>query len=294
MPKNGPIKWHGGKSYQAEWIISNMPPRAKNPNAPAADDPGWLHYVEPFFGGGTVLLANNPEGISEVANDLNGDLIQFWQVLANDLYFEKFQRAMAAAPFGKPVYEQAVKSSETLATMVDTRIPGGLDRIGRAVRFFIRCRQSMAGRMKGFTPLTRQRTRSGMNAEVSAWLNAIEGLPDVHARLRRVVILNDDAVKVIKQQDGPRTLFYLDPPYLHETRETTGEYDCEMTDAEHAKLLNALSEVTGRFLLSGYPSKLYDQAEKDFGWRHVDLEIDNKSSSAKQKEKKIERLWMNY
>lgn len=64
--KSQPLKWHGGKSYQAKHIISHMPPRCKNPNAPAPGDAGWLHYVEPFFGGGAVLFAQDPEGISEV------------------------------------------------------------------------------------------------------------------------------------------------------------------------------------------------------------------------------------
>jgi len=59
-----------------------------------------------------------------------------------------------------------------------------------------------------------------MNEQASAWLRAVDGLPDVHQRLQRVVILNDDAVIVIRQQDGPHTLYYLDPPYLHETRAT--------------------------------------------------------------------------
>jgi DNA adenine methylase len=34
------------------------------------------------------------------------------------------------------------------------------------------------------------------------------------------VILNQPAIEVIRQQDGEATLFYLDPPYLHETRAT--------------------------------------------------------------------------
>ena len=48
--------------------------------------PSHLHYVEPFFGGGAVLLARDPEddglwlfphkGVSEVVNDINGKLDQ--------------------------------------------------------------------------------------------------------------------------------------------------------------------------------------------------------------------------
>ena len=77
-PLTPPLKWHGGKSYLAKKIIALMPPRCVNPNAPSGDDPGWLHYVEPYFGGGAVMLANDPEGISEVANDRYGRLMNFW------------------------------------------------------------------------------------------------------------------------------------------------------------------------------------------------------------------------
>jgi hypothetical protein len=78
-----------------------MPPRVKNPNKPAADDPGWLHYVEPYFGGGAVLLALDPEGISEVANDLDGRLMNFWRVLQNDADFARLQRVIEAVPFSE-------------------------------------------------------------------------------------------------------------------------------------------------------------------------------------------------
>jgi DNA adenine methylase len=287
VTKSIAIKWHGGKSYLAKEIIALMPPRAKNPNKPADDDPGWLHYVEPYFGGGAVLFAQDPEGISEVVNDIYYELSNFWACMQGRESFDEFSRRSQSIPFSKVEYEGA--HAEPPVTFDKL---GGMTAL--AVNFFIRCRQSMAGRMDSFAPLTLNRTRRGMNEQASAWLNAIEGLPAVHSRLRRVVVLNDEAVKVIRQQDGPRTLFYLDPPYVHDSRESPDAYDHEMTDQQHAMLLNTLSEIKGRFLLSGYPTRLYDQAEKDFGWRHVDFIIDNKTSSAKSKEKKIERLWMNY
>lgn len=64
---NGPLKCHGGKHYLAGQIVGLMPPH--------------LHYVEPYFGGGAVLFAKTSEGTSEVANDLNGNLMNFWRVL---------------------------------------------------------------------------------------------------------------------------------------------------------------------------------------------------------------------
>lgn len=279
-----PIKWHGGKHYLAQRIIELMPPRVRNPNAPASDDPGWLHYVEPFAGGLAVLLAQNPEGISEVVNDVNAEVTNFWRVLQNRERFQEFERQLTVTPFSSSEWRGCVPALDLILEYP----------VESAVNFFIRCRQSMAGRMDSFAPLTRNRTRRGMNEQASAWLSAVEGLPEVHERLRRVVVLNDDAIKVINQQDGPRTLFYLDPPYLHETRTVTDAYEHEMTDEQHECLLATLSTIKGRFLLSGYRSKLYDVWAKRRDWRRVEFPIDNKSGSGKTKQKRIECVWMNY
>jgi DNA adenine methylase len=265
-----------------------MPPRVAKPNAPVTDDPGWLHYVEPFAGGLSVLLANDPEGISEVVNDLNYELSNFWCALQSAEAFAEFKRRVDATPFSQGEFEGA---------HIDP--PMTFDKLGgmtaRAVNFFIRCRQSLSGRMDSFTGITRLRARRGMNAEVSAWLNAIEGLPAVHDRLKRVLVLNRDALDVIRSEDGPRTLFYLDPPYLHETRATTKEYGShEMSDGQHLELLTALTHIKGRFMLSGYRSKMYDLAAENGGWTRHDFETANHASGGKEKRRMTECLWCNF
>lgn len=276
------IKRHGGKSYLAEWIISQMPPRVRNPNAPAANDSGWCHYVEPYFGGGAVLFALDEEGISEVVNDIDGELTNFWDVLKSPELFAEMERLLLVTPVSKVEFDRA-------------RNTRGMPPAERAVSFFVRNRQSRQGLGRDFATIVRNRTRRGMNELPSAWLSAIDGLPEVHERLRRVVILNDSALKVIRQQDGPRTLFYLDPPYLHETRSSTGEYgDWEMSSAQHFALLWLLTEIKGRFLLSGYDSALYHWFGQTFGWACDSIEIDNKASSSKSKEKRREVLWRNF
>jgi len=276
-----PLKWHGGKSYLADWIIDLMPRH--------------LHYVEPFGGGLAVLLAKNPfdqrhqwseksfeKGISEVVNDLNRELMNFWKVLQDEESFRRFQRIVEATPFAQPQWHDA-----------GTRmLPRHELDIEAAVAFFVRCRQSRAGGFKVFATLSRNRTRRCMNEQASAWLGSIEGLADVHDRLKRVVVLCDNAVKVIKQQDGERTLFYLDPPYVHNTRSTTDAYQCEMDESAHNELLSTSQQCHGRVMLSGYPNELYDRALHS--WNRHDREIDNKVSGGASKRVMTESLWCNF
>jgi DNA adenine methylase len=133
------------------------------------------------------------------------------------------------------------------------------------VAFFVWARQSRQGLRKDFTTLVRTRTRRGMNDNPSGWLSAVDGLADVHARLRRVVIEHKPAMDLIREHDGPGTLHYVDPPYLPRTRTARKAYGkFEMTEADHRQLLDVLRQCKGMVMLSGYPSRLYDDALEIF------------------------------
>jgi DNA adenine methylase len=278
------LKWHGGKHYLAKGIVDLMP--------------SHLHYVEPYFGGGGVLFSRDPNrdwyagaqdwsdkshqrGCSEVVNDIHGDLTNFWRVLQDESQFQAFRRTVQVTPFSQAAWKDAQTTLEVAS-----------DAVERAVAFFIRVRQSRQGLAKDFATLTRNRTRGGRNEQANAWLSVVDGLAVVHERLKGVVILNDDALKVIRQQDGLHTLFYLDPPYAHQTRTVRDAYEYEMTDSDHRELLATIKQLHGKVMLSGYPNELYDSELRD--WRHHDFHIDNKASAAKVKETKTERLWMNF
>lgn len=259
-----PLKWHGGKHYLASRIIALMPEHS--------------HYVEPFFGGGAVLLNKPPDGVSEVANDIHRELTNFWRVLQDTRKFAKFVRVVEAMPFSQVEWDDAHNHSE--------------NEVRQAINFFVRCRQSRAGKLDCFATLSRNRTRRQMNEQASSWMTAVEGLAAVATRLKRVVILDDDALEVIQSQDGPNTLFYLDPPYVHETRVSTADYEYEMLTDQHEKLLEVVNRCAGKVLLSGYPNTLYQLHLNR--WNFVDIDIDNKASSAKRKPRMTERIWMNY
>ena len=88
-----PLKWFGGKHYLASRIVSLMPKH--------------LHYVEPYFGGGAVLLSKPLEGTSEVVNDKHQELTNFWRVLQHDSLFAQFQRIVECIPFSEIEWEDA-------------------------------------------------------------------------------------------------------------------------------------------------------------------------------------------
>lgn len=264
-----PLKWHGGKSYLASWVISLMPDRAS-----------WHLYREPYFGGGAVLFRLDPEGLSEAVNDLNAGLTNFWAVLGDDLYSVRLIDLLSSTPFSQAEFDKAGWTDATPS-------------VHNARDFFIRYRQSRQGLGKDFATPTR-RLRRGMNENVSAWLSAVEGLPEAHERLKRVEIRNMDAVEFIRKYDDEKAVFYCDPPYLHETRSSTGVYEHEMTESYHRKLLACLTSISGQFLLSGYRSKLYDRAALNCGWNRHEKQIDNKASGKKSKETKTECIWTNF
>jgi DNA adenine methylase len=123
----------------------------------------------------------------------------------------------------------------------------------------------------------------------------VEGLPAVHARLKRVAIVGPKpALDVIREQDGPDTLFYLDPPYPHETRAAREVYgDFEMNEDEHRELFVVLRGVRGKVLISSYPCALYDALCAD-GWTRHEFEAPNHSAGGKRKRRMTEVLWCNF
>jgi DNA adenine methylase len=281
-----PLKCHGGKHYLASRIVALMPPH--------------LHYVEPFFGSGKVLFHRDPEdrrqwwpgttsdgrkadGVSEVVNDLDGNIMNFYAVLKDPDGFDRLRQQL----------ELTLHSEWEWNAARDVLAGQAGDPVARAAALFTLNRQSLSGRMKGFTPTVRTRLRGGRNDGVNAWWNAIDGLEAVHHRLRDVKVLCRPALEVIRSEDGPATLFYLDPPYLHETRTAKKVYGVfEMTEAHHRELLAVLRGVQGKVMLSGYPSTLYDEALA--GWSRHTFPIPNHAAGGEEKRLMQETVWCNF
>jgi DNA adenine methylase len=288
-----PLKWHGGKGGHngklARWIVSLMPRH--------------LSYVESYAGGLAVLLARDPadptlwwqgptsdgskvDGVIEVVNDLNGDLVNFYQVLRDPALFERLRHRLDLTPLAEGEWEfarRALAAGETA------------DPVERAALMYVFNRQSRQGLMKDFATPVRTRLRGGRSDPVNAWWSAVEGLESVHRRLQDVMFFSRPALEVIRSEDTAATLHYCDPPYVHGARTATRAYGrYEMAEADHRELLETLAGIKGKFMLSGYRNDLYDAYAERHGWRREELVVPNHASGSRKKDREVECLWLNF
>jgi site-specific DNA-adenine methylase len=83
-----------------------------------------------------------------------------------------------------------------------------------------------------------------------------------------------------------RELIYCDPPYLHHTRSSARRYRFEYEEQDHIELLELLKELPCSVILSGYPSRLYDEMLAN--WRTLELQVMNQGGV------RTEKLWFNF
>lgn len=281
----GPIKYHGGNFYKQKFLHANAPP------SHVSDPAGYTHLVIHCAGGAQEAM-NWPDWdrLSECWNDINYGVWNFYWVLRNN--FESFLREVELMPFGESSFKY---SSKIPPTSEDKEIMC----VRAAAQFFIRCRMSRQGCGKTYSTPTR-RLRRDMNEHVSSWLSAVDGLEDVHNRLRSVELINQPLLETLRKRDHPKALHHLDPPFVkidedgRAIRSPGVEYASEMTLEDHEDMLKALSSVTGKFMLQGYDNLLYERYREENGWRKIETQYDKKSSSKKTKEIVTECLWMNY
>lgn len=259
--------WYGGKFSHLDFLLPNLPGDA-------------THFCDVYGGSAAVLINREPAPV-ETYNDLDSELVNFFAMLRHPAKGERLLKAIALTPF----------SREELAIACTPE--AGLDNVERARRFYVRARQTRTGlaqtSSQGRWAQCILTSRSGMAGAVSRWLGAIEGLPPIIDRLMRVQIDNAPALKVVRRYDTPETLFYLDPPYVHDARRDTHAYFGEMSDAEHTELAQLLHGIRGRAAISGYRSELYDSLYGD--WHRVDAPAKNCHSVRQLRQ---ESLWMNY
>lgn len=255
-----PITYFGNKAELAKWICSYFPEH--------------LTYVEPFGGSASILLAKKPSRI-EVYNDLNHDLVNLFEVIRDKEKFKQLMEVLNATPFAREEFKRAKYSKSE-------------DPIEKARCLMLKQRQSHSGRGENWS-FSVTDNHAGMSSSVRRWLAGIERIPDVHKRMQRVQIESLDWREVLSKYDSEKTLFYLDPPYILETR-VNGGYKHELEDVDHKELVDVLLNLRGKVILSGYEHPIYKPLEQG-RWRIVKKDVIAKSSASRAS--RVECLWIS-
>jgi DNA adenine methylase len=246
-------------------------------------------YIEPFGGGASLLLAK-PRGVEEVYNDLDERLVNLFQVIKDPTLFDEFFTQAALTPFSR---------AERIQARLSPDVPS--DAVSRALSTFILSRQSFGGLIdKTAWGLVTGTSVGGMAQSTHQWLSAIQRLRQVHRRIKYVDVRHG-SWEALSDLDGSETLWYLDPPYVPETRRD-GVYANEMSLEDHAHMLKTIDRYNGMVLLSGYPNELYSLLEKT--WIRFDFEMKCfvvaktkatglQGEGALKDQKRTECLWIN-
>lgn len=267
--QRSPVKYHGGKYYLARWIISHFP--------------AHTIYVEPYGGGASVLLNKTPSE-TEVYNDLEPGIYSLFYIIKND--FERLLNVLQMIDCREEVF---LAAKEKLKTSLET-----FD-LGLNTLILRRMSRGAYGQVFSWS---KRLTVGGVVEEENAWITMKEKeLHKIHDRIKNIQIYNKDAIEIIKQFDSPDTLFYLDPPYVRETRtslRTVGAWDYlkEMSKEQHIQLAETLNQIQGKAIISGYPSDLYNSLYAS--WKKDSKLIPNHAAQKKKKQVQEECLWLTF
>jgi DNA adenine methylase len=253
------LRYHGGKWRLAPWIIRHMPAHDR--------------YTESYGGAASVLL-RKPRARSEIFNDLDGEVVHFFRTLQNPAQAARLAELLEVTPFARDEWRLAYQPAD--------------DPIERARRTIIRSYMGFGSDSTSARRKTGFRSNSSSSRVTGAmdWGRWPAQVPAFVARLRGVLIDHKDARLVMREHDAPETLHYVDPPYVHSTRERGRGYAHEMTDGDHVALWDVLNALEGMVVLSGYRCELYDELYRD--WRRIEREV-----TVFRARRSVECLWLN-
>jgi DNA adenine methylase len=248
--------------------------------------PRHVCYAEVFGGSGAILFGKDPSKV-EIYNDLNGWLVNLYRMI-RERPQELIDR-LEMVPYSRSEYHRALDIYKKSQHGLEGEIT---DPVEKAALFFMLIKQSFNSKI-GSTW-----SYSPVSSKGSSWRNAMDLIMPAHRRLRDVIIEEVTWKSLFTRYDSQETLWYLDPPYVHITRDdgATDAYEYEMSNEDHANLCWECGELKGMVILSGYQNDIYQSIlVEELGWDYKEIEMQCYSSyvPGKEKPKRTEVLWYN-
>lgn len=217
------------KNYLSEWIIEKFPENYRE-----------MTYLEPFLGGGHVLLGKDPSK-EEIANDCDSGIINIWRALRDEhkLFISKVKRI----DHKDSIFVKYQRKKET-------------DYLNDAIKDFVLRHMSKSGLKKTYLPKEKN-IKCG-----DCWCDILETVPAVSDRIKKVFFLNKDALSIIKAFSHKDSLVYCDPPAFQDK-------DSKMNTDKHIELGEILKEFRGKVIISAPNSSLYRRLYN--GWTRKEI-----------------------
>ncbi|NYJ27521.1 DNA adenine methylase [Allomuricauda sp. ARW1Y1] len=259
---NTPISYYGGKQN----LISTILPLIPTHNT----------YIEPFVGGGAIFWAKTPSK-AEIINDYNRELINFYECVQNE--FVDLEKMIRITLHSRSLHSDA---------SVVYNNPHMFSRTKRAWAVWVLAAQSFSGQLDG--SFGYDRTSGTTSKKITN--KRKEFTLDFSIRMQNVQVECTDALRVIRSRDCEESFHYCDPPYFNSD---CGHYD-GYSKQDFMELLEALSNIEGKFLLSSYPSDILQEYTSKNKWFTKTLEqtVSVANNPGKPRKKKIEVLTANY
>lgn len=227
-----PISYYGGKQSMLKHILPLIPAHKR--------------YTETFCGGAAVLFAKE-QVESEIINDLNGELINFYWVA--QAYYSELR-----AEIEKTLHSREVHSH---ARHINTH-PVFFSPAQRAWAVWTLSKLSFASKQDGSFGYD---FSGGMPRKLrGAKDNFTEMLCQ---RLEYVTVENKNALDVLLKYDSEDTFHFVDPPYVGSD---CGHYSGMFCETHLANLLTILGSIKGKFMLTMFPNDLIKEAAIRNNW----------------------------
>lgn len=257
-----PLTYYGGKQQLSKIILSLIPKHTL--------------YCEPFFGGGAIFFAK-PISALEIINDSNGELINFYRTLKTD--FKSLQKEITSTLHSRNAHYRAI---------VINSHPDLFTALQRAWAIWVLANQSFASKLNGSWGYDRTKNKSAkqLASKRDSFKKALL------KRIENTQIECADALEVFKSRDSKTAFFYCDPPYFNSHKGHYKDYDKE----DFQNLLDLLSKLKGKFLLSSYTSDILSQYSKRNKWytNKINMPIAISTHPEVKKKRKIEVLTANF
>ena len=251
-----PVSYYGGQQK----ILKDIMPLI----------PAHHLYNEPFAGGAALLFAKEPVEIN-VINDLNGEIINFYRTAVSDFdalskEIKKTLHSREQVVVAKFIYEH----------------PDYFSNVQRAWAVWAMSKLCFMSNFANSFSFSRK--KNSLATRIESGKNIFT--KELRTLLEKCTIEHDDAFNVIRRYDTPDTFHFIDPPFVNFSM---GHYNGMFSETHLNQLLELMTFLQGKFMLTMYPDETIHRYARANGWTIHKIE---KNISVGKAIRRKQEVWM--